>query len=210
MDIQRVYLKFTDRVNTLSSNHGQAVGGLRQFVDCFNEAQLSVLTEAIQADEATDDLQELLQVFVRPKELSGLNKGKYYAFVLPADYEHYKTVWGELLGECTGQIDISLRRLGEASKLYNDPLYGPSAEWKETFGVIANNELRVYVKDFGVKVTLDYYKQPDLVDIAGYSVNGVQSTNVDPELTGRHLERVLDRAARIHLRNVGDPKLNVF
>lgn len=211
MNIKRVYLKFTDRVNTLSSNHGQSVGGLRQFVDCINEAQYSLLTEALSVDEATDDIQELLQVYADSKELNGISHLKYNDFKLPEDFEHYKGVWATgKFGDCTLDIDVQLRRLGEASILYNDEMYEPSLEWQETFATLIGDKLRVYTKGFTVKVTLDYYRTPRFIDIEGYNVDGVNSQNIDPELKGRHLERLIDRAARIHLRDVSDPRVNSF
>lgn len=211
MNIQGVYQKFLDRINSLSSNHGQHIGGLRQFVDCFNEAQYSLMSEAIQSDEATDDLQELLLPFLVSKPLQGLNKDKYYSFKLPDDYEHFKDIWVTGKSDtCHKNLTVQLRRAGEASRLYEDSMYEPSIEWEETFATLAKDEIRVYVKGFSVTAKLDYYKAPRQVSLAGYTLNGVATTDIDPEFEGRQLERVIDRAAKIHLRNVNDARTNSF
>lgn len=211
MTVREAYLKFTDRINQLSSNHGQHVGGIRQFVDIFNEATLSVMHEILNADEATDSMQEYLSVFFKTEELTGINKGMYYAFKLPADYEHYKQAWGKYSTDtCKGDIHIQLRRAGEASRLYNDAMYSPSIEWEETFATLGKDELRVYVKDFNVEVSLDYYRQPALINMEGYTNADGASVDINPEFDGRFLEIVLDRAARLHLRNTGDARIQLF
>ncbi len=211
MDIQRVYLKFTDRVNALSSNHSQSVGGLRQFVDSFNEAQYSLMVEILAADEASDAMIEYLSPLVETVKLSGSLKNGYEEYPLPTNYEHFKRVDATYkAGDCTGKLEVNLRRLSEVSSLLSSSMYSPSYEWEETFCVLAGKKLRLYVDKFRTTSYLEYYRQPTEVNIEGYSIQGITSTNVNPDFEGRFLELVLDRAARLYLRNVSDPKASSY
>lgn len=210
MNIERVYRKFTDRVNILSSGNGQSVGGVRQFVDTFNEAQYSILREALAADEATDLHQEVMAYYFSEAEPNGIESQRYTEYVLPEDFEHLKSLWVTAKGSCDVQLHAHQRRLTEAPSLYRDSLYEPNLAFEQTFFTVGNGKVRVYRKGFSTNVVIYYYKKPRLVDMAGYQSLGSGSQNIDPEIEGRHLEEVLDRAARIHLRNVGDQRVNMY
>lgn len=213
MDIQRVYLKFTDRINSLTSNYNKQVGGLREFVDCFNEAQNKVIQSAITVDEANDSLQELLSPLLKDYETVGINTGRKYLYTLPDDFEHFKgAVVDAVKGTCRAKLIARLRKVGLETHYYADAFYRPSFEWEETFCTLGDNKLRVFVTDFELeKLYLTYYKKPTLVSIEGLTdMDGNPTTNINSDFDGRHLEVILDMAAQIYLRNTGDERMNLF
>lgn len=213
MRIHRVYDKFTDRVNALGSQMGQHIGGLRQFVDSFNEAQLSIMAEILQQDEADDNLMEFLSPLVKEQEPVGIAYDRYYKYAKPEDFEHTKeiVVTGRT-SKCAVPLVVRKRRVGEANGLYLDPLYGPNLDYGETFSTIHSDHLRVYRHSFDLSdFMLVYYRKPTLVDIEGYTdSSGTPSTNIDPDFDGRFLEMILDRAARIHFRNTNPERAQLF
>lgn len=207
MDVRRVYLMFTDRVNSLTTNHGAHIGGLRQFVDCFNEAQMTMLNQALIVDEQTDSVQEFLSLLLRDYRTLGTEQGRYYLFPLPDKWEHIKNAYvSARKNNCEQDILIRLVRSGDETRLYADELSKPSFEWQETFGVVANNSLRVYITDFSLsRLTLNYLTRPPAISIEGFTdEQGNPSVNIDPIWEGRHLQTLINLAAAIHLRNVGN------
>lgn len=198
---------FTDRVNSLTTNHGAHIGGLRQFVDCFNEAQMTMLNQALIVDEQTDSVQEFLSLLLRDYRTLGTEQGRYYLFPLPDKWEHIKNAYvSARKNNCEQDILIRLVRSGDETRLYADELSKPSFEWQETFGVVANNSLRVYITDFSLsRLTLNYLTRPPAISIEGFTdEQGNPSVNIDPIWEGRHLQTLINLAAAIHLRNVGN------
>lgn len=207
MDVRRVYLMFTDRVNSLTTNHGAHIGGLRQFVDCFNEAQMTMLNQALIVDEQTDSVQEFLSHLLRDYRTLGTEQGRYYLYPLPDKWEHIKTAYvSARKNNCEQDLLIRIVRSGDETRLYSDELSKPSFEWQETFGVVANNSLRVYITDFSLsRLTLNYLIRPPAISIEGFTdEQGNPSVNIDPIWEGRHLQTLINLAAGIHLRNVGN------
>jgi len=208
MDIRRVYLMFTDRVNSLTTNHGAHIGGLRQFVDCFNEAQMTMLNQALINDEQTDVIQEFLSYLLKdPYRTSGIEQGRFYSYQLPDKWEHIKSCYVTAhKNACTQELLVRMVRSGDETRLYMDEFSKPSFEWQETFGIISENKLRVYVTDFGLgQITLNYLVRPPAVSIEGFTDElGNLSTNIDPIWEGRNLNSLVNLAAAIHLRNVGN------
>lgn len=198
---------FTDRVNSLTTNHGAHIGGLRQFVDCFNEAQMTMLNQALIVDEQTDSVQEFLSHLLRDYRTLGTEQGRYYLYPLPDKWEHIKTTYvSARKNNCEQDLLIRIVRSGDETRLYSDELSKPSFEWQETFGVVANNSLRVYITDFSLsRLTLNYLIRPPAISIEGFTdEQGNPSVNIDPIWEGRHLQTLINLAAGIHLRNVGN------
>lgn len=205
MNIERVYSKFTDRVNVLSSNQAAGVENIRQFVDTFNEATLSIVREVIPVLGSNQELREFMQVLLTPAELSGVVQGRHYSYPLPDNFEAWSDAYVEAVkGQCKLKLRVWKADPGEETRYYSDGMYCPSFEWEETFATLGSNKARVFVKDFELlKLYLTYYREPRLVDLEGYETENGPSTNIDPEFDGRFLEMILDRSAKLHLRNVG-------
>lgn len=213
MEIKKVYLKFTDRINKLSSNQGAHIGGLRQFVDTFNEATYSLISEYLRIDSMTDEIREFLAVIRTSDEITGFERGRFFLFSLPDNFEHLDNFYvSAQKGGCTHDLYVWPVASGEESIRYVDELTCPDFEFQETFYTQIGSDLRVYVKDFILlKMYLTYYRRPNLVNIEGFLMeDGSPSFNVDPEWDGRNLEKILDRAARIHLRNTTNPQAAAF
>ena len=213
MDIRRVYNQFSDRINSLTSNQAQHIGGLRQFVDVFNTATLSLIHDAIQAESLTDDVQEFLAVIREEKRLVGVEHGRYYLFTLPEDLEHIDTVYIDgLRGGCTHDIYVRIVPSGEENIRYMDSLSAPSFDYQETFATLIANKLRVFYNDFAIqRAHLTYYRKPILVNIEGFIMeDGSPSVNINPEWEGTHLQRIIDRAAQLHLKYSNNPQYQLF
>lgn len=213
MEIKKVYLKFTDRINRLSSNQGAHIGGLRQFVDTFNEATYSLISDYLKVDSVTDEVREFLTVIRTSTELTGVERGRFFLFSLPDNFEHLDSFYvNAQRNGCTHDLYVWPVAPGEENTRYADELSCPDFEFQETFYSQIGSDLRVYVKDFTIlKLFLTYYRRPKLVNIEGFLMpDGTASFDVDPEWEGRNLEKILDRAARIHLRNTTNPQPAAF
>lgn len=200
-------------MNSLSSNYGSHIGGLRQFTDIYQESVYSLFQEYLKAEGALDEVADFFAPLQSSyKQRVGLNKGRYFLFKTPADLEHPTTVWVEGITSCPAKMEVDIVSSKEVQNLYLDEFTTPSVEWEWTFGVLEPSGLRVYVTDFEVRnLELDYYKKVPPISIEGFILdNGQPSTNIDPIYDGRMLEKILDRMVLLALRNVGDNRAAAF
>lgn len=212
MDVDIVLFKLRQAVNKLDS---QDYDNIENYVllDYFNKCQLLYLREQLRGYNLSKDGDEGSKINLNSFQIliTGLSysytsankKEQYYWSSLPSDYYLIKrvdiTVEQEECKCLSNNFRLYLAENYMCTEYYHDAMKSPSFDWRETFYTIANNELRVYYKDFIIKdVNITYYRKPRVVEKLGeFSsfLNVVSITNVNPELPDDVVENIIQMAA---------------
>lgn len=201
MTVAECYKYVQEGVNKLQSNSSQNIPETT-FVTTFNAVQLQWVEDRIKLNEVNnvriDEIQQiLLQVDLKVKK-----ENLFYSSDLPSNYFHYRRSYSTS-GECV--IFNHLKEEGNVNILLQDEFWKPSKEWAETFCTLVGNKLRIYHNnevDIS-KAHLIYYRYPVNINMGdGFSdVNGVTTTDVDPEFQGSSLIEILNLTIQ-HLAGV--------
>lgn len=194
MNIETIYLKVQDRLNSLSTGEEQKISK-RQFVYAFNKMQLHWLEDQIRFESIDKINQDRIQPFLKEYSSIPVTTGKKYITInLPEDYFHYSRVEGTNCGSCNTCVHAYPRNESSAGRLLQDSFQSPSLEWEETFFTLGDNKVRFYTdKKFNCdKITLYYYRCLKEVDMEGIiHTDGRKGTNINSELTKTSLEQVI-------------------
>lgn len=133
----------------------------------------------------------------------------FVEYSLPTNYlEYISTYCKTSRGICTDRrmrtfpvIDLSNKEL-----YLRDDYNKPSFDYSETFTTIASDKMQVYKTDFSIdSVFLTYYRFPKYIDLLGYTrLDGVASTNIDPELSDEYVNEIIDWCVAEVQRSFGD------
>lgn len=193
MNIKECYQYVTDRLNKLSSNNSQNIP-FPQFVRAFNTSQLQWFEERMKIDQTNRIRIDELQQFVKIKPIK-------FSDLLPEDYFHILRVDGNY-NSCSS--NLALVKESDLNMRLNDAFWKPSKEWNEGLATISGDKINIY-GDFITNLNLVYYRTPKEVDIEGYkTIEGVQSTNIDPELRNTSLIEVLDMTSKLLASDISD------
>lgn len=181
-----------------------------RFVLLFNSSLIRFVENAL--DKRNDDsIRYISELLVPDKSLGkvgGGNKPTHSTFKLPEDYFDLASAYATTSTESCSNIrlDLSEVKAEDVEEKYKDWSYTPSIKWREAFYVTSSGNLLVYRKDFDIeKVYLSYYRNPKPVDIKGYThVDKSASTNIDPELSDKAVEKILRIMAKEVAANSGD------
>lgn len=212
MNVDIVLYKIRQAINKVDS---QDYDNVENYVllDYFNKCQLLYLREQLRGynlskdgDEGSKIALNSFQVLITTQNISYTSANKkeqYYWSNLPSDYYLIKRV--DITAEQTGckclanNFRLYLAENYMCSEYYYDAMKSPSFDWRETFYTIANNELRIYYKDFIIKsASITYYRKPRIVEKNGeFStfLNAVSVANVDPELPDDVVENIIQMTA---------------
>lgn len=219
MTSSALYQIFESRLNRMSTNAGQNVS-LPQFVIFINKAQQEWLRQRIKISERTSIVSEDLQVILTGKEINttkvpGLSGSPtYFKAPIPSDFYHTSRMTAKVTidnpsevqrKQCT-EFDVILRQVedGNLMAYMGSEMTKPSSAWGEGLFTISDNLFKVYVDGSIKKVFLSYYKTPPKIDIAGYTINGVPSVNVDPVFSNPVCLDIVDLAVAFALVDLGD------
>lgn len=207
MTIEEAYIKFSVKLNkNLNSNNVTADPA--RFVLTFNENISKRIIDILENHNNDKGLREI-QAFLTTTKLSPENKTDTEVyFKLPTDYLDYSS--GEATAESKecGKARIDVREIKDAnySEKAWDEFLKPSFDFRETSFVLTNNKVKVFKEGFDVtELTVNYYRYPKQVDIAGYTkIDGTQSTSVNPEGDNRFLDKVISLTVEDFQRNYQD------
>lgn len=206
MTVQDCYKYIQDRLNKLSTNFGDNIAK-HTFVLAFNTTQLQWAEDRVKLAETNivrkDEIQQLLKNLEIPAIKTGNN---YYDVILPQDYFHYKR--SVSFAPC--EIRNILKKEADISMLLRDNFWKPSLEWGETLCTLMNNKLRVYTdleNTFIIsKINLVYYRYPMDINMSdGFAdVNGVTTTDINPEFQGSSLVEILNSTCELLSADTAD------
>lgn len=197
IDPKTLYKEFLLKINKNDTNTNVKVSKA-VFVIIFNAQQRKYITDKINKDESSAEIEDISELLVLEKELT---KDKDYTlksdFILPVNFA--KRVGAYTLcskDDCKNHIVV----VWFAKPLNKDVLLqnsneSPSFEYQETIGIINSGKVSVYKSDFSVdKAYLSYYFFPTDIDIEGYTdILGEQSKNISTEISRDNADKVIDR-----------------
>lgn len=199
MNINEAYLKFIQKVNKNFTNDNIVVDRGR-FILIYNEVQ-NKFVEWILEKRNEDDIRDIQKLLVPDEKLSLKNKLlNHQDFELPKDYFSFSNI--QIFGsnkKCKSKKLYAFEAKTEnIEELLSDNFNKPSFKYRETFYTIGNDNVNVYVDNFDIsKLYITYYRYPKQVDIEGYiKADNTLSTNVDPELDDRIVDRILSATAK--------------
>lgn len=197
MTIKECYLYVQQRLNKVSSNANNNIPKWA-FVNAFNAQQLMWAEDRIKLDETNSLRSDEINQLLKTTSVLNVNKSgsNYYEVDLPEDYFHYKR--SVSLVPC--EIKNTLVKEGNVNTLLLDENWKPSLEWGETICTLVEKRLRVYVDNFTISgIYLVYYRFPQNINMDdNYTdVNGVTTTDIDPEFTGSSLVEILNMTCEL-------------
>jgi hypothetical protein len=198
MTVNEAYKRFLIKINKNDSNSDVRVSEAH-FVLLFNEFAPIWLSEKIEEKLATDsinDLEELHEVVDLPIDIVKSNESY---FILPNDFFKYINSTVEASNKfCTKRLYVYRFKPKNKNIYLSDEFTKPSFEWEETLLSLAGNKAIVYTDNFDVnKLTLEYYKFPDKIDIEGYiNADGLASETINPNLSDIWVNEIINRCAQ--------------
>lgn len=212
MNNQILRLKLKQRLNKLSSNDYDNLENW-QIIEAFNKAQVEWVRRMLHGNNLYKEGDELskrriddLQILLTELPLVGTSNDQYFQTTNfpPANYLEYKRVSTSAITDCCPDPRSMTVYLGEVANvdLYlRDPLKRPDFEWGETFLVMINNTIRIYLREFTLSnPVLIYYRQPRGIEFTGVlnPYTGIVSTaDVTSEFKDDIVEVILDDAAAL-------------
>lgn len=194
MTSEQAYLSFLQLVNRNFTNDNIDVDKSR-FVMLYNRVQ-SRYVEWVLEKRNDDELRDIQDLLVLDKSLIKLSKVlNHQDFEIPKDYFNLSTIQVYASKSKCKDVKIGAHEVknDNVEEYIIDSFNEPSFEYRETFYTLNSNRVSVYFKDFEIsKVFLSYYRYPKDIDILGYiDINGANSTNSNPELPDRVVNKVL-------------------
>jgi len=206
MTVLECYEYMQHRLNRLGTNFGDNIQK-HVFVKAFNAQQLQWAEDRIKLGETNivrkDEVQQLLKDSTQTPSKNGSN---YYEINLPEDYFHYK----RSVSYAPCEMRNILKKEGDINTLLRDAFWKPSFDWGETLCTLIGNKLRIYTdieNTFSIsKVNLVYYRYPTPINMAnGFTdVNGVTTTDINPEFKGSSLIEILNATCQLLAADTSD------
>lgn len=207
MKILDCYLRALQRAEENLTNGGLTLDKGR-FVNLFNDSQIRLVRSILDRknDDRIRDIQKLV-VFDRILEVKGAYVDRAL-YSLPDDYFAFSNVRMKFRrGDCVA-VDFNIHEAKNENvhKLLADEFNKPSFDYRDTFYVIGEDGVNVFVDDFTCEqVKLTYYRYPTNVDISGYiRSDSTQSKDIDPELSDELVDEILNMVQRQFALNKND------
>lgn len=207
-----ILIKVKQRLNKLASNDYDNIETW-QIIEAFDKAQvdwcrrnLHGLNIVKEGDEQSTRRIDDLQVLLTQVPVNMTNRQTYYESVnFPTDYLQWKRVSAQATDDCCPDpqpIVIYLTEVANVDVLMRDPNKKPSFDWLETFATLSNNSLKIYTDGSlkPVNVTLNYYRQPRKIQIAGIPdpyTGAVPAVDVISEFKDDLVELFIDETVKI-------------
>lgn len=204
MTIGEAYLKFIQRVNRNLTNDNISVDRGR-FILLLNQSIIEVC-EYILEKKNEDNIHYLQKLVVHNKELERSSKTiNTRGFKIPEnflDFINTRVIASDKV--CKKQpLQLWEAKMEDVDELLFEESNKPSFKFRETFYTLGDDKINYYVDGFDIdKAYMSYYRFPKKVDIEGYlRSDGSLSTNVNPEMDDRFMERVITKAASNYAAN---------
>jgi hypothetical protein len=205
---EETYVEFLMLVEQNATNNNISTDKPR-FVKLFNSSYISFV-EGVWAKKNEIDIRNISHLLVPNKDLNKIgNSDEYSKFKLPSDYFTTASLSAYASKDsCKNERIFTFEiKPDDRDEVYQDSNNEPSFEYRETFYHFSeNNSVVIYRKDFDIsKVTLDYYRYPKKLDLAGFEdENGNHTQNIDPEGDDKIIRKILLSMARTFSANNRD------
>ena len=210
MNNQLLQIKFTQRLNKLSSNDYSNIE-CWMIAEAFNKALDAWTIRNLQGINLTKTTAEgsiraidKLQVILKNDALTMTNQGIYWEATLPNDYLEWSRLSASALNPCcpARRLKIYLAEEADLDILLSDRNRQPDYNWAETFCTLMGNTVKVYTNDkFEItEPVITYYKKPKHIQIANCTdpdTGLLVTTDVECEYPDTVIEIIIDEAAAI-------------
>ena len=202
-----LYQQFLTKVNKNDTSRNIKVPKSK-FVLIYNEQERQYVDDIEDKGNSSRKIlriKELLKLDFELNKIDSLSNKD--VFELPDDFDEYSSSYS-ICSKDSCQSVVYNWEIKPTNKtvLLQDENSKPSFEYQETIAALNGNFLDIYKDGFSVdKVFLDYYKKPRGIDIEGYiKIDGTPSTNIDPELSEKDLDKIINLCALEVTRNYED------
>lgn len=208
MHIEKVYLKFLQKVNKNLTNDNISVDKGR-FIYIINEAQNNYIQWVLDKRNE-EELRYLQQVLVDDKVLvKNQDHGTHDDFDLPSDYFDLSSVTSYAKSGNCGNAEMFTYEIKDENRAFHriDTSLKPSFKDRETFYFLSDKKVKVFKDDFSIeKVTMSYYRYPVQMDISGYiKEDGTTGSDINPEFDDKVVDKIISIAAKeFDLNNDGE------
>ena len=211
MDINKIYLKFLQKVNKNFTNDNISVDKGR-FIFIFNEATNKFIEWCLEKRNE-DDIRDIQKLLVNDLKINLKSTNiNSESFSLPDNYFSFSSIQVFAnSGNCKNQkLDTFEIKSENKEEVLNDEFNKPNFKYRETCYIINNDSVTLFTDNFNIsKVFLTYYRYPIQVDIEGYiRMDGSMSTNIDSEFDEKIVDRIISIAAKEF--NINDDNMNRF
>jgi len=212
MNNQVILIKIRQRLNKIARNDYDNIEHW-QIIEAFHKAQvdwcrrnLHGINQLREGDEQSNRRIDDMQVLLKTIPCTVLKMDLHYETQeLPDNYLQWKRISAQGVSECCDNkrnLIVYLAEEGNVDVLLNDYNKRPSFDWGETFATIKNKRVCIYTNnEFELdKVSLTYYTQPKLIEIAGVMnpYTGIVATvDVESDFKDDLIELFIEEAVKI-------------
>jgi hypothetical protein len=208
MTSREIYKRFLLKINKNDTNAGINIP-VSHFVLLFNSERLFWLGEELKEDADNVRINRLKSLLISDKELVKIETLKdSVLFKLPDQFYRHAFSYSVVSSDtCPETIvynfeKIPLNFIVNLADDYNRPQF----DYRETPFILTEDKYKVYFDNFEIKkVFLNYYKEPDEIDIEGYiKIDGTPSKNKETDLDEDDIESILNRMSAEVIRQYQD------
>lgn len=204
------YKNFLFKINKNDTNRNIRIGK-GTFVLMYNEQADVWLSNKLNRDNDSSEKNDIEELLVHDKELEELRSfNSYTEFKLPEDHFEYEASYSlACKGKCKDRVLYNWDfKSKNKNVLFQDENNNPSFEYEQTLVNLSGGKLLVFKTDFDInKQFLTYYRRPRQIDIEGYiKVNGQPSKNVDPDISDKSVNEIVNRCAIEVIRRYENPE----
>lgn len=208
MKIDNSYTTFLILVNKNKTNNNASVSKF-DFITIFNYT-INRYVEWILNKKNDDSIRYVSDLLVLEKPLVKTSSNTIHdEFEKPKDFFDHSNLTVYASSSSCNSVKLKTWEIKNDNKeeIYEDFYNKPSLKHRETFYHFSQKSVAIYKSNFKIdKALLSYYRYPRQVDIAGYTnLQNETSTNIDPELDDKVINRILIAMAKEFAANNNDP-----
>lgn len=211
MNTSQLFDRFLIKAEKNSTNDFIVVDKGR-FVELYNEAS-NKFVEFIYERKNQDDLRYIQTLLVDDKKLPGVPKDDHSLYKLPKDYFDFSNVVGSATKrKCKAKIALfETKDFNRNQIILADEYTTPSFEYRESYFVFSQDNLKVFTTDFKIPyVYLSYYRYPKqikLINIENPEEGFVDDFQLD--FDDKVINRILDMTVSIFDINEDNPRYQI-
>ncbi len=202
------YKHFLLKINKNDTNRNIRINK-GNFVFIYNQEIDKWLANQIEDNNDSSEKNKIEELLIHDEPLEKIvDKDNVSEFDLPIDFFEYESSYSiASKGKCKNRVLYNWDfKTKNKNVLFQNENNNPSFEYEQTLVNPSQNKLLVFKDGFDVdKQYLTYYRRPTNIDLEGYvRTDGLDSTNIDPDISDRYVYQILDRCALEVIRNYGN------
>lgn len=210
MTALEAYKNFLLKINKNDTNRNVRIGK-GTFVLMYNEQADIWLANKLDRDNDSSEKNDISELLIHDEELTLFKQNTSFdEFSTPLDLFEYESSYSiACKGRCKERKLYNWDfKTKNKNVLFQDENNNPSFEYEQTLVNLSGDKLLVFKTDFSIdKQYLTYYRRPRQIDIEGYTkVNGQPSKNVDPDISDKSVNEIINRCSIEVIRSYENPE----